>query len=83
MNATPTPPIETQTHQRRRGMVAAARRCGVGYVSFYRAVAWLNGDAERGRRPGARLGAAIRDLYPELITPNTNPTPAQNGKQTW
>lgn len=69
-------PIQTETLNRRRGMVAAAKRCGVGYVSFYRAVAYLNGDRERGRKPGDRLRAAITGLYPELvINPNQGTTP--------
>lgn len=69
MTETETIPIQTESRTRRRGMVAAARRCGVAYTSFYRCVAYLNGDLERGRRPGPALEAAIRSLYPELIAP--------------
>lgn len=66
MNAPPTP-IHTETRPRRHGMVAAARRCGVKYPSFYRAVAYLNGDTRNGRPCSERLEQAIRGLYPELI----------------
>lgn len=67
MNAPPPTPIRTETRPRRHGMVAAARRCGVRYPSFYRAVAYLNGDTRVGRPCSERLEQAIRSMYPELI----------------
>lgn len=73
MNAPPPTPIRTETRPRRHGMVDAARRCGVKYSSFYRAVAYLNGDTRRGRPASDRLEQAIRSMYPELIQTQNQP----------